>query len=63
MNGIRHISRSRVHGVDYAEELETMILLGLGVQEAEAKKIMKDRAAFIRKRAPKRLPWWRDPSV
>jgi hypothetical protein len=40
-----------------------MILLGLGVQETEAKKIVKDRAAFIRKRAPKRLPWWRDPSV
>ena len=63
MNGIRYISRSRVRGVGYAEELETMILLGLGVQEKDARKIVTDRAAFIRKRAPERLPWWRDPSV
>ena len=45
----------------YVEEVVTMILRGLGAGEERAAQLVRESADFIRKAAPGRLSWWRDP--
>ena len=61
LEAIRHLVRSGQRSRAYVEELNIMILCGLGVAPEAAQKAVRERATFIRGMAPERLSWWRDP--
>lgn len=62
MEGMRHIAREpgEAHRA-FVEGLVVLILKSLGIGDAEARTLVRDSAAFIRRTAPDLLPWWRDP--
>jgi hypothetical protein len=61
MEAIRHIVRSGQKSLGYIEEISLMILLGIGMDPAQAQRMVHERLVYIRGLAPEFLPWWRDP--
>jgi AcrR family transcriptional regulator len=62
LEAMRKIVRGRKRPErSYVEEVVTMILRGLGVEDVLAKQTVRESADFIRDTAPTLLPWWRDP--
>jgi AcrR family transcriptional regulator len=61
MEAIQYLSFSGKRKRGYVEDLSVMILRGLGVAPERARKVVRERAIYVRGLAPDRLPWWRDP--
>ena len=61
LEAIRHLVKSGQRSRSYVEDLNVMILCGLGVEPDAARQAARERATFIRGMAPERLSWWRDP--
>ena len=66
MNGamheaMRHLVLTNERHRSFVEETTVMILCGLRADYETAKKVVHDRAIFIRGLAPDCLPWWNDP--
>lgn len=59
--GMEQIRRGCERPRDYVEDITRLCLRGLGMPDSEAKSLVHDHAEFIRKMAPQRLTWWRDP--
>ena len=63
MESMRHLVNAKEHNRAYVEETTVMILCGLRADYDIAKRVVHDRAIYIRGLAPDCLPWWRDPWV
>ncbi len=61
VEAVRHISRTELHSRDYVDEITAMLLHGLGIDQAEAHELVRERTIHIRGLAPDRLTWWSDP--
>lgn len=66
MNGamheaMRHLVRTNERDRSFVEETTVMILCGLRADFDTAKKVVHERAIFIRGLAPDCVPWWNDP--
>ncbi len=61
MEAIRHLVKTDQRSRAYVEEINIMILRGLGVAPELAKEVVRERAIYIRGLAPDFLSWWRDP--
>lgn len=61
MEAIRFMVRSGKRSRPYVEELNVMILRGLGLSLERAHDVVQERWVFIKGVAPARLSWWRDP--
>jgi AcrR family transcriptional regulator len=61
MEAIQYLSFSGKRKRTYVEDLNVMILRGLGVPDDRARQVVRERAIYVRGLAPDRLPWWRDP--
>ena len=63
IEAVRHISRTELRSRDYVDEITAMLLHGLGIDQAEAHELVRDRTIYIRGLAPDRLDWWVDPWI
>ena len=61
LEAMRHLVLTNERSRSFVEETTVMILLGLRADFDTAKKIVHDRAIYIRGLAPDCVPWWSDP--
>ena len=61
LEAMRHLVLTNERSRAFVEETTVMIFLGLRVDYETAKKVVHDRAIYIRGLAPDCVPWWSDP--
>ena len=61
LEAMRHLVMTNERSRSFVEETTVMILCGLRVDYQTAKKVVHDRAIYIRGLAPDCVPWWSDP--
>ncbi len=61
LEAMRHLVMTDHKNRSFVEETTVMILCGLRADYEIAKKVVHERAIFIRGLAPDCLPWWNDP--
>lgn len=63
MEAIQFLSSTGERRRNFVEELNIMILCGLGVPHEQAAKTVRERTIYVRGLAPDKLKWWRDPWI
>ena len=61
LEAMRHLTITKDRSRTFVEETAVMILCGLRADYEIAKRVVHERAIYIRGLAPDCLPWWNDP--
>ena len=61
LEAMRHLVLTNERSRSFVEETTVMILLGLRADYDTAKRVVHERAIYIRGLAPDCVPWWSDP--
>ena len=61
LEAMRHLTITKDRSRTFVEETTVMILCGLRADYEMAKRVVHERAIYIRGLAPDCLPWWNDP--